>query len=300
MERVYFGLEDDIINPCWDNVFKAIFTRDTPESRGALKFLLSAILGRILTVVLITANEPPVDSLHERQIRYDINCKFDNGDLCNIEMTLSADPFEPVRLEYYSGKLFTNQDIRGKDKTYNDLKHSYQIALLVNNPMYKDDEFIHHFKYYDETNGISLGGRSHIIVIELAKLEQTMKKPVAEMTTLERWTVFFKYTPDKEKRGLVNEIIKVEEGIAMAGQVLLNISKDEEERARIISEYKYIVDLQSKTVNARREGLEQGRQDEKVEVARNALGTGLDTDTISKITGLTHSEIENLRNSLLL
>jgi len=135
-----------------------------------------------------------------------------------------------------------------------------------------------------------------------------MKKPVAEMTTLERWTVFFKYTPDKEKRELVNEIIKVEEGIAMAGQVLLNISKDEEERARIISEYKYIVDLQSKTVNARREGLEQGRQEGLErgmkrgvkQTARNALGTGMDTDTISKITGLTHGEIENLRNSLLL
>ena len=290
MDKIFFQYEDDIINPCWDNVFKAIFTKDTPESRGALEFLLSAILGRILTVVLITANEPPVDSLNERQIRYDISCKFDNGDLCNIEMTLSPDSFEPVRLEYYSSKLFTNQDIRGKDKSYNDLKHSYQIALLVNNPMYKDDVFVHHFKHYDEINKVSLGGRSHIIVIELAKLDQIAQKPVAEMTALERWAVFFRYTPDKEKRELVNEIIKIEEGIAMAGQVLLQISKDERERARLTSEYKYVVDLQSKMVDARRDGRAEGL----IDVARNLLSEGDSIDRVIKVTGLTREEVEGL------
>ena len=287
MDKIYFKYEDDLINPCWDNVFKAIFTKDTPESRGALEFLLSAILERILSVVMITANEPPVDSLNERQIRYDISCKFDNGDLCNIEMTLSPDSFEPVRLEYYSSKLFTTQDIRGKDKSYNDLKHSYQIALLVNDPIYKDDVFVHHFKQYDEVNKISLGGRSHIIVIELAKLEQIAQKPVAEMTALERWAVFFRYTPDKDKRELVNEIIEIEEGIAMAGQVLLHISKDERERARLTSEYKYAVDLQSKEVEARRSGIKL--------VAQNAIDMGMDTDTIIKLTGMTHNEVDGLR-----
>jgi len=39
----------------------------------------------------------------------------------------------------------------------------------------------------------------------------------------------------------------------MAGRELLKISKDENERARMISEYKYITDTQSKVVHARRE-----------------------------------------------
>jgi predicted transposase/invertase (TIGR01784 family) len=217
MEKIYFNYEDDIINPCWDNVFKAIFTKDTLESRGALKYFLSAVLRRKLTVLSIMANEPPVDSVNERQIRYDITCKFDDGELCNIEMTLNPDAYEPVRLEYYSSKLFVNQDIRGKGKSYRDLKHSYQIALLVNAPIFEDSVFVHNFKHYDEDHGISLNGRSHIITIELSKLEQIAKKPVAEMTALERWAVFFRYTPDKDRRELVNEIIEIEEGIAMAG-----------------------------------------------------------------------------------
>ena len=290
MEKIYFKYEDDIINPCWDNVFKAIFTRDTPESRGALEYLLSAILRRNLAVLSIVANEPPVESVNERQIRYDINCKFDNSELCNIEMTLNPDTYEPMRLEYYSGKLFVSQDIRGKDKSYSDLKHTYQISLLVNDPMIKDDLFVHHFRYYDEESGISLNGRSHIITIELSKLEHIVRKPVAEMTTLERWTVFFRYTPDKEKRELVNEIIKFEEGIAMAGQVLLTISRDEKERARLTSEYKFAVDLQSKMVDARRA--------EKRDIARNLLNVGDSIDKIVMVTGLTREEVDNLCTTL--
>ncbi|MCL1995099.1 MAG: hypothetical protein FWG63_02745, partial [Defluviitaleaceae bacterium] len=77
---------------------KATFTKDTPESRGALEYLLSAIIMRKLTVLSIVANEPPVDDVNERQIRYDIQCKFDDDELCNIEMTLNPDSSEPVRL----------------------------------------------------------------------------------------------------------------------------------------------------------------------------------------------------------
>jgi len=205
-------------------------------------------------------------------------------------MTLNPDKYEPVRLEYYSSKLYVSQDIRGQDKSYKDLKRSYQIALLVNEPIYEDDVFVHNFIYFDEENGVSLGGRSYIIVIELAKLEQIAKKPVAEMTALERWAVFFRYTPDKEKRELVNEVIKFEEGIAMAGQVLLNISKDERERARLTSEYKYAVDLQSKMVDAGR----AGETKRALVIARNMMVDGEPVDKIMRYTELTRDEIESL------
>jgi hypothetical protein len=33
-------------------------------------------------------------------------------------MTLNPDKFEPVRIEYYTSKLFIGQDIRGNDRNY--------------------------------------------------------------------------------------------------------------------------------------------------------------------------------------
>jgi hypothetical protein len=84
----------------------------------------------------------------------------------------------------------------------------------------------------------------------------------------------------------VNKIIDVEGGIAMAGQVLLSISKDEIERSRLTSEYKFAVDLQSKMVDARRGGIE--------EVARNLLRRNRPVSEIVEDTGLTRQEIEGL------
>jgi hypothetical protein len=71
--RFQFADDDEIISICSDQAFKAVFTRDTPQSRGALQKLLSAILEREVEIFSITANEPPVNDLRDRQIRYDIN-----------------------------------------------------------------------------------------------------------------------------------------------------------------------------------------------------------------------------------
>jgi len=47
----------------------------------------------------------------------------------------------------------------------------------------------------------------------------------------------------------------------MASKVLKSISKDEKERARLMSEYKYAVDLQSKLVTAKRQGRQEGKKE---------------------------------------
>ena len=66
---------------------------------------------------------------------------------------------------------------------------------------------------------------------------------------------------DESKRGKINEILEQEKGIAMAGQVLMTISRDKNERDRLLSEYKSAVDVQSKMVSAKREGKREERQE---------------------------------------
>jgi predicted transposase/invertase (TIGR01784 family) len=110
------------------------------------------------------------------------------------------------------------------------------------------------------------------------------------MTASEHWAVFFRYLTDKNRRGKINELLEYEEGIAMAGEVLLRISKDEVERARLVSEYKYVVDTQSKVVQAKREGRQEGKR----EIARNMKVMGLSMAQVTKATGLSEREIEEL------
>jgi predicted transposase/invertase (TIGR01784 family) len=256
-KRVYFTENDDLIDIRRDNVFKAVFTKNIPESQGALADLVSALIGRKLGIVAITANEPPIDNVRDRQIRFDINCQAEDGELVNVEMSLNPASFEPVRLEFHAGKLFIGQDIRGGDKNYDDLKQAYQIAILANERFFGDDISLHTFEYYDPVHGVSLNGRSRIITLELSKLDKVVKKPIKEMNAPELWGVFFQYLRDTKKRGIINEIIACEEGIAMASEVLMTISRDEVERARLRSEEKYELDTQSKLVHAKREGRQE-------------------------------------------
>jgi predicted transposase/invertase (TIGR01784 family) len=293
--KIYFTENDDLLDIRYDNVFKAVFTKDVPESKKALGRLVSALIGREVSIDMITANEPPIDDLRDRQIRFDINCKAENGELVNVEMSLNPKSFEPVRLEYHVGKLFIGQDIRGKDKDYGDLKQAYQITILANERFFQDDIPLHTFEYYDPTNSVSLNGRSRIITLELSKLGEVVKKPIRDMNATERWGTFFQCLPDKSKRGIINEIIAQEEGIAMASEVLISISKDEREQAWLRSREKYILDTQSDLTHAKREGIREGR----TIIARNALAEGATVEFVQKITGLDMETIKNIQTGLL-
>ena len=260
MSKIHFEETDDLFDIRYDNVFKAVFTKDTPASRGALSKFISALIDREVSVSAITANEPPIDNIRDRQIRFDIKCKTESGELINIEMSLNPRPFEPVRLEFHVGKLFTAQDIRGTGKTYDDLKEAYQIAILARERFFSDEAFLHIFEYYDPIHAMSLDGRSCIITLELSKLEDVVEKPVNEMDEKESWAVYFRYLTDKSKRYKINEILEQEEGIAMASEVLIHISKDEIERARLESGLKYELDTQSNLAYAKQEGIKEGMQ----------------------------------------
>ena len=263
--------DDDPVDICKDNVFKAVFTRNTPASQGALSKLVSALIGYEVSILTISANEPPIDNLRDRQIRFDINCKAENGELISVEMSFYPSTYMPVRLEFYAGKLFTSQDIKGVDRDYKDLKKAYQIAILDKERFFKNEIFLHTFEFYDPVNHESLDGRIRIITLELAKLDKVVKKPTKEMSIQEQWAIYFKYLTDKSKRRTINEIVEQEEGIAMASDVLITISKEEEERFRLLSQEKIELDYQSGLSHAKKTGIQEGRQEGKQEARQEII-----------------------------
>ena len=260
MAKIRFEDDDDLIDIRLDNVFKAVFTRDNKLSNAALSKFISALINREVVVRGINVNELPINNLRDRQIRFDISCRTDKDELVNVEMCLNPAPYEPVRLEFYAGKLFTGQDIRGTGKTYNDLKEAYQITILAREQFFPDEVFLHTFEYYDPEHRVSLNGKSRIITLELSKVEKVVEKPPVKMSVQEQWAVFFRYLLVKGKRKKINRKIEQEEGIAMASEVLISISKDEVERARLLSEEKYELDTQSRIVFAERKGRQEGRK----------------------------------------
>ena len=107
----------------------------------------------------------------------------------------------------------------------------------------------------------------------------------------------------------------------MASEELMQISRDEAERMRLLSEEKYILDMQSRRAEGRKEGRKEGieigreegieigvergraegiaRKDAEIaqikkEIARNLKASGVSLDIIAQSTGLSLEEIEEL------
>jgi len=294
----------------YDQVFKAVFTKETTNSRTALSHLISSLIGRMVTVDTIIANEPSIDDTRQRYLRFDIACKTGKGELINVEMAFNPNTNEQVRLEYHTARLFVGQGLHGQDKTYDDLKETYQIAILAKERFFPDENFAHNFLYYDPDNRVSLGGRTRIITVELVKTGPVVDKPIEEMTNAELWAVFFQYLTDEEKRGKIIEIINREEAIAMALDTLANITQDEVEYARLCNLIKSELDYQSGMVGAKREGLAEGftkghdeglmeglakgRNEASLEIARNLKKMGLPITQIADGTGLPIETITQL------
>ena len=210
-------------------------------------------------------------------------------------MTLSPKIYEAVRLEFYSSKLFSGQDIRGGKHIYSDLVETFQIAILGSNKIFNDEILVHTFEYYDKVHKVSLKGRSKIIIVELPKV---IEKPTEEMKTSERWSYFLQHLTNKKKRGKINEILKEEEEIAMAGKTLVNITQGEIEFARQTTELKNILDYQSGMASAKKrglaEGMEKGHTEEKLKIAKKLLDEGSTPEFVQKITGLSSESIKEL------
>ncbi|MDR2731315.1 MAG: Rpn family recombination-promoting nuclease/putative transposase [Treponema sp.] len=163
------------------------------------------------TAAFTSATLCGINDLHGLTPCIHLACKTKKGEPVNVEMSFNPKASEPVRFEYHAARLFTGQDIHGENKDYNDLKETYQIAILAKGVFFPDENFVHHFLYHDPDTRVPLGGKTRIITIELIKTEPIVDKPVEEMTDTELWAVFFQYLTVRDKRGKIIDIIKCEE-----------------------------------------------------------------------------------------
>ena len=308
---IQFSDDDELLDIRFDHIFKAVFTKKTPASKGALSGLISDLIRQKVIIESIQTNEPPVENAFDKRIRFDITCKAESGELVNIEMSYYPESHEPIRLEYYASRQFAGQYIHGTSRDYFNLAETYQISIIGKTRFFPDKSLVHTFMYHDSENGISLGGRSRIITVELSKTNMVVNKPIDEMDSGEMWSIFFQYLTNKKKRATINEIIKAKEEIAMAGETLIHISRDEIEQARLTTLMKNKLDYQSGMVSAERRGIKKGRleghkegikegllegRDEAMKTfAKNALAKGLSPENICEITGLDLETINSLK-----
>jgi predicted transposase/invertase (TIGR01784 family) len=157
---------------------------------------------------------------------------------------------------------------------------------------------------FRDKNGELLSDAVGIVFVELSKLGAIIAKPVEEMSGAEMWSVFFWHANEPKYRDILKQMIEAKEEIKVASELLMNISKDEIERAHYRSRKMYLMDEEHKAA-VRKKAIEtlqneviqskiEGKIEGKIEVAKKLLNMNLSVDDIIEATALTRSEVEAL------
>ena len=290
----------DILPPSDDHIFKTLLTH--PNAKPVLMNLISSVIERTVVDVLVRNTELPAAAADEKAVRLDVNCVIDGGDQVNVEMQAShmeenSDGHSNFRNKYVYYLAYLHASQKSKGLKYRDLARSYQITFCTYTIFPEWPHFATHATL-STPDGRQISDQMNMAIIELSKLKEALEKPVEELTPLELWSLFFKFAPNPKHRGFVNKIISQKEEIAMATELLMEISQDERERALFMSRKKYETDMTSNllTAEARGEarGVAIGEARGRFEVARNMKLLGIDLSTIVNTTGLTVEEVLNM------
>ena len=85
------------------------------------------------------------------------------------------------------------------------------------------------------------------------------------MTDMERFSIFLRYAENPDYREIVNRVIESREGLAVAGEMLMSISKDEQERAIFRNRRIALADQESNMITAKREAKREGYRESRRE-----------------------------------
>ena len=130
--------------------------------------------------------------------------------------------------------------------------------------------------------------RLELHIIELEKLERRNNKSKEEEELL-NWCKFIKF-PEKVEESI---IMKNEE-IKKAKEQLDKMSQDKKERRLAELREKAIKDEMAIRDSGYNEGRKEGLKEGIKKTAKNMLEMKIDKEIISKVTGLTMDEIENM------
>ena len=279
-----------------DYVFRRIFGQKGNEdiTRGFLKAVTKVEYNNI------DLEDTPIlerDLIENKMGILDVKVVANKENNIDIEMQVTKSEYIAERILWYWSKLYAWSIEKGEG--YNSTKKA--ICILIAD--FKLEKLKEIEKYHtkwnireEEYKNIILTDRLELHIIELEKLERRNNKSKEEEELL-NWCKFIKF-PEKVEESI---IMKNEE-IKKAKEQLDKMSQDKKERRLAELREKAIKDemaIRDSGYNEGRkegieEGLKKGKKAEKKSIAQNMLEMKIDKETISKVTGLTMDEIENM------
>ena len=273
-----------LLSPKNNYIFKRIFGHIGNEE--ITKNLLSAIMKKEIKEIDLEKNRIlEKDLLLDKFGILDIRVKLDDNIDCDIEMQMVDYEDIQERILYYCSKNLksgeshiTNQKVVIILITAYEIKELRKIKKILSKWQIREED------YQNEV----LTDRLELYILELPKYKRY--KNISK--ELENWIKFIESPEEMEMSKIENENIK------KAREELEKISDDEYEQELTLKREMFLHDMASLKGNAykngEKAGLEKGKTEEKIKIAKKMLKEKIDIETIIKCTGLTKEEIKKL------
>ena len=284
------------LDPKNDVAFRRIF--GTEKNKDILIHFINHILGlqgaeQVKEVTFQpTIQVPEIAAKKESVI--DVLCKDAKGVQFIVEMQVAPQEGFIKRAQYYAAKAYSRQLNRGKEEgsRYQDLKAVIFIAIC-DSTFFKEKEayLSRHVILDQETYSQDLEDFSFTF-IELPKFKIT---DIEKLTNIvEKWCYFFKHASSTTEADL-RKIIGKDHAIERAYEELNQFNWSEEELMAYEAAEKRSMDSQATEDYFFNQGIEKGKQQEKLEIAKSMLKEGLELDLIVRFTGLDKDSLSALR-----
>lgn len=281
-----------------DYVFKKIFAM--PENNIELKELLEAILNIKINKVEVKNPEISKNYQDEKLGILDIRAHINDDTIVDIEMQVANVYTIINRNISYSSRIITEQLQVGD--SYKFLKKIISINILGENLLKRNSyHSIAHLKFEktEKEKYVDMGFKEEQeeltdkIEVHYIELKKFLKKNPGISNKLEQWLWLILGEEEKVKMAS-KENKKIEKVV----KDLDEMSADENERLeaykRKLAVWDYNVSITEATERGKLEGVEEGKEEEKLEIAKKLKQKGMDTKAIMEVTGLTKEKIEKL------
>lgn len=277
-------MSEELLPPYSDFVFKQIFGNEDTKDEVLLNFLNEALREtEPKPFVRLTLLNPHLDktALTDKESILDVRCENEDKKQVNLEIQVTNKYDMPKRSLYYASKIYAGQLEEGR--LYKSLKKVISINILTFD-MIPNDRIQNTYHMREDHTGEQLLDDIEIHFLELSKLE----KVAHDMDDrLVKWLTFISGA-SKERW---EELAMDTPGLKKAMTTLEFLSHDKEMRALYEMRRKAQLDEQSALDYAETRGEEKGRN----AIALNMLREGLEVSFIAKLTGMSETEIEELK-----
>lgn len=286
-QQVENDIANKIYNPMNDVLFKFIFGKD--ERKNITIDLLNAILNRTGKQAIkdIQFKNSEIVPYYEddKLTRLDIFCITEDETKIDVEVQLINKKDMERRSLFYWSQMYLMGLNKGDD--YITLNPAITINIL-GHKIFPNEPLHSMYSIYNIETGRRLNEDLELHFLEIPKFQ---KKPIGEMTRMERWLAYFSNKLDTEE---MEELVMSDATIKKAVNDTDIFMMDFEERLKYINRQMAIMDYNTDMRVSR----EEGREEMANNIALAMLKKNEPIEKIAEYTGLTSERIQELAKTI--